>query len=598
MIEEAKKHSAIEYICLVFKTDKRLIFYLIYDVLLELFYTLAPIGMIGILTDVYTKDQTDEGFKTIIFVLLAFTFGKVLISIFNMIFRNEMYDRSYRFVQNKVTKNLYKKIQEIDFATYQSSEFLNIYQKAVDDATGYMWSTFWNFNSFVSSLVSLIGLGAILSFINPIILVYSVLVGVISYLISHKRATVNQVLSDKNMQNIRERGYVKRTFYLKDASIDVKTTDISSMYLDLNDNIGDRVINNIDKYMTKTNGLAAINIILIRSIYAIALAFVAYTAIGSSNVVIITSLVSASVSLSETISWLSDGVASLKENLVHRKEYYRVIDQTCKIEKSGTVNELEDFESIKFKNVSFKYTADAEHSLESVSLTINKNDKIAIVGENGAGKTTFIKLLLRLYDPNNGDIFYNDINYKDIKPSSLREKFITVFQNYQIYALSVAENILLRKIESKEDEELVIDALKKVGLYEKISRLEKGIHTICTKEFDKDGAEFSGGERQKLVIARIFASRSKILVLDEPNSALDPLAEKNIFEEIFKFANDKTLIFISHRFSTTINADKIYLFDEGKLKEEGTHKDLMSKDTEYKRMFNIQAEKYQSEVNK
>ena len=144
--------------------------------------------------------------------------------------------------------------------------------------------------------------------------------------------------------------------------------------------------------------------------------------------------------------------------------------------------------------------------------------------------------------------------------------------------------------------EEVINALKKVGLYEKINSLDKGIHTICTKEFDKNGIEFSGGERQKLVIARIFATESNILVLDEPNSALDPLAEKNIFEEIFKYANNKTLIFISHRFSTTINADKIYLFDEGQIKESGTHKELMNMNAEYKRMFDIQAEKYRKEV--
>ena len=208
-------------------------------------------------------------------------------------------------------------------------------------------------------------------------------------------------------------------------------------------------------------------------------------------------------------------------------------------------------------------------------------------------KDTFIKLLLRLYDPSSGEILFNGINYKEYNSKDIRNQFATVFQDYQIYAVSIAENILLRKCENEEDELTVIDALKKVGVYEKVKKLEKGIHTICTKEFDENGIEFSGGEKQKFVIARVFAQNSPILLLDEPNSALDPLAERHIFDEIFKYSVDKTLIFISHRFSTTILSDRIYLFSDGRILESGNHDELMNiENGEYKRMFNIQAEEY------
>lgn len=593
---KSKKHTSFEYIKLIFSIDKRLWFFLIFDVSTSLFYNLAPIGIVGYITNIYKNNPTTEGYKNILITLTIFTIFKLVLSAFNMVLRNELDGKSYRYINNWVAKKLYAKILEVDYDTYQSTDFLNIYQKAVDEASGYMHAVFWNVNTLLSGLVSILGIGVILSTVNPIVIIYSILIGVISYFISHLNAKLNHKLSEKNMQNVRERAYVKRTFYLKDSAIDVKTTDISSMYLDLNDEIGNRVLKNIDKYGIKTNSLMSLNIVLMRSIYAVALSFVAYASIQARDIVMISALISASVSLSELISDISTSISSLKENIIHKKDYYRVMDQTSIIENSGNISELDDMQYLEFKNVSFKYNNSEKMSIDNINIKIHKNEKIAIVGENGAGKTTFIKLLLRLYDPTNGNIYYNDLEYKDIVPKCLRNKFVTVFQNYQIYALTVAENILLRKVENEEDEILVINALKKVGLYEKINSLDKGIHTICTKEFDKNGIEFSGGERQKLVIARIFATESNILVLDEPNSALDPLAEKNIFEEIFKYANNKTLIFISHRFSTTINADKIYLFDEGQIKESGTHKELMNMNAEYKRMFDIQAEKYRKEV--
>ena len=591
-----KKHTSFEYIKLIFSIDKRLWFFLIFDVSTSLFYNLAPIGIVGYITNIYKNNPTTEGYKNILITLTIFTIFKLVLSAFNMVLRNELDGKSYRYINNWVAKKLYAKILEVDYDTYQSTDFLNIYQKAVDEASGYMHAVFWNVNTLLSGLISILGIGVILSTVNPIVIIYSILIGVISYFISHLNAKLNHKLGEKNMQNVRERAYVKRTFYLKDSAIDVKTTDISSMYLDLNDEIGNRVLKNIDKYGIKTNSLMSLNIVLMRSIYAVALSFVAYASIQTRDIVMISALISASVSLSELISDISTSISSLKENIIHKKDYYRVMEQTSIIENSGNINELDDMQYLEFKNVSFKYNNAEKMSIDNINIKIHKNEKIAIVGENGAGKTTFIKLLLRLYDPTNGNIYYNDLEYKDIVPKCLRNKFVTVFQNYQIYALTVAENILLRKVANEEDEILVINALKKVGLYEKINSLDKGIHTICTKEFDKNGIEFSGGERQKLVIARIFATESNILVLDEPNSALDPLAEKNIFEEIFKYANNKTLIFISHRFSTTINADKIYLFDEGQIKESGTHKELMNMNAEYKRMFDIQAEKYRKEV--
>lgn len=590
-----KKHSCGEYIKLIFKIDKRFIFMLLMEIISNLFYYLVPVGIVTYLGTIYQNNPTKDGYKFILIACAIFTIARMTISALNIYIFSIINDRIYRYINYYVLNTLYKKIETIDYDTYQSSDFLNNYQKAANDSADEMFNTFWNASQILSSLVSLMGLGTIFTLINPLIIVYSVVIGVICYFIFSLIAKIWYKLSEKNRQKVRERAYVKRIFFLKDSSIDIKTSKLSQMYLNKNNEIGDQIIRNIDKYSTKRVFLSSLCKILMRSIFVMCLAFTAYTTIKEKNIIILASLITASTSLTDIISTLSNSIAGFRETVVYRHDYYRVIDTLNEIETTGKTfeEELKEFKTLEFQNVTFKYPKNEQNTIIDLNLKINEKDKIAIVGENGAGKTSFIKLLLRLYDPINGSIYINEINYKDILPKKIRQQFVCVFQNYQIFAGTVAENVLLRKCENEQDEELVKMALSKVGLISKIESLEKGIHTICTKEFDKDGIELSGGERQKLVIARIFASNAPVLVLDEPNSALDPIAEKKIFEEIFDYSINKTLIFISHRFSTTIRADRIYLFNNGKIEESGTHQELMNIESgNYRRMFLIQAEEY------
>lgn len=588
-----KKHSNFEYIKMIFSMDKRLLGIMIFSVLSTVVWDLMPIGIVAYILSIYQKDPTQNGFLLIVIICGVFALVKVLFSGFSMFIYNQMTNRINRRLSYLVNKKLYEKIESIDYETYQSSEFLNNYQKVLDNGVSNMIDTYWNFSNIVERIISLLSLGTIFSLINPLIMVYGVVCGVIGYFISIKISKLYHTNSEKNKQNIRERGYVRRVFYLKEPAVDLRTTNINSLYLDMNDEIGDKVIKNIDKYILKVNIYSSLNEVLMQSILAFSLAFITSLVIETQNIVILASLVAAVSSLSNGIWSLSAAVSAIKESIIYKQDYYRVMDTECGLETTydHNITSLGDFNKITFDNVFFGYGD--KPVLNNITLSINKGDRIAVVGENGAGKTTLVKLLLRLYDPNKGDIKYNNYNYKDIDPNLIRDNFNTVFQNYQIYAVSIAENVLMRKLENEDDERIVEEALKKVGLLDKIKSYDEGIRTICTKEFDENGIEFSGGERQKLVLARIFASASPIILLDEPNSALDPLAEKHIFDEIFQYTKDKTLIFISHRFSTTVNVDKIYLFKEGEIFESGSHEELMNiQNGEYRRMFNVQAEEY------
>jgi ATP-binding cassette subfamily B protein len=249
--------------------------------------------------------------------------------------------------------------------------------------------------------------------------------------------------------------------------------------------------------------------------------------------------------------------------------------------------------SIEYKNVGFSYPFDKDKTvLHNINFHIEKNKRIALVGCNGSGKTTLIKLLLRLYDVSEGEIFLGGKNIKEYDLSGLRNSYGLLFQDFQQFPITIGENVLMREIETEQDEQLVWDALKKAGISEKIKECRNGIYTKLTKEFDETGVSFSGGEIQKLMLARVFAQKQKILVLDEPSSALDALSENFIFDEIFNNVSDKTVIFITHRLGAAKNADEIILLKDGAIIEKGTHKELMELNGEYAQMYGIQSQRY------
>ena len=248
-------------------------------------------------------------------------------------------------------------------------------------------------------------------------------------------------------------------------------------------------------------------------------------------------------------------------------------------------------ESIEFRNVSFAYKD--IRVLENLNMKFEGKKTYALVGHNGAGKSTIIKLLLRFYDPTEGEIFLNGRNIKEYNLQKYRALFATAFQDNRMFSMSVADNVVLgENIPPEKKEEVVTQALKLSGVYEKVMSLPKGIDTTLTREFDDEGAVLSGGEFQKIVVSRAFARDCPVKVFDEPSSALDPIAEYMLFDNILKACRDNTLLFISHRLSSVQNADYVFLLEKGKVREEGTHRQLMEKNGAYADMYTKQAQNY------
>lgn len=301
------------------------------------------------------------------------------------------------------------------------------------------------------------------------------------------------------------------------------------------------------------------------------------------------------------ISSFSSNIKSLLNQIITIRQYtiyYEAFEKYINTEDifSNTHDNILKLPSdnicIEFKNVSFKYPHSSQYALYNINAVINKGDKIAIVGHNGAGKSTFIKLLLRIYEPTDGEITINGMNINSISYSNYLSLFSTVFQDYKLFAQSILENITFQQEMYKINN--VYDILNYLGIENKINELESGINTQIYKLFDDDGYIPSEGEAQKIAFARALYKNAAIMILDEPSSSLDPQAEFEMYELFSKIADEKTCIFISHRLAISKFCNNILVFSKGTLIEKGNHHELMKRNNLYAKLYNMQIKFYEN----
>ena len=291
------------------------------------------------------------------------------------------------------------------------------------------------------------------------------------------------------------------------------------------------------------------------------------------------------------VTGLVSGLALLRENNEYLLQQYRFLDLpndmyqgTLAVEKRDDI----DYE-IAFQDVSFRYPGTENWVLRHVDMKFRVGDKLAIVGENGSGKTTFIKLLCRLYDPTEGRILLNGIDITRYRYEEYLSLFSVVFQDYRLFQFSLAD-IVASSLEW--DEEKVRRCLVQAGFGDRLAQLEKGIHTGLGRDYENDGIDLSGGEAQKVALARALYKDAPFVVLDEPTAALDPIAEAAVYENFRNIVEHKTAVFISHRLSSCRFCDDIIVFDKGQLVQRGRHDVLAEQEGKYRQLWNAQAQYY------
>ncbi len=528
--------------------------------------------------------------------MILIVVGKLLIDLLAYI---DVYTVRIKFeikCESYLNNLIFKKAQEVELGCYENPDFFDKYNRAtwVVDRGGFkriIEGSAWT----IGSLLSFVLLVSYLISIDPFLLVF-ILCPVIVIILRVKKNEV-ELEKDKAMTPYeRQKDYIRRTILLKDFAKEIKTTDIFTVVKRRFREAIDKNIDVINEYGWRVALLEVVSDFFGEIIpVAGGFGYGCYRLIVLQNLPIaeFSVLISAITTARNKLNQLAHYFAMQQKHCLWVQNMREFLEYEPQIK--GGERMPGDFESLEFRNVSFRYTQDAEDTLQNISFTVNKGETVAVVGHNGAGKTTLSKLIMRLYDVTEGEILYNGINIKEYDLLKYREKFASVFQDYRIFAMTVAENVLVEEV-TAENAPLARKALKMGGVYDKISSLPQKENTILTREFDDEGALLSGGQSQKVSIARLFASKFDIAVLDEPSSALDPVAESKMYDSLMEGTKGKTVLYISHRLSSATRSDKILVFAGGRLIESGTHEELMAQGGEYCEMFTLQAAGYREEA--
>ncbi len=569
--------------------------YVIFNVLLSL--ENIPRRLLNVLVVQYMVDAAVLGgnFRSILLVGLLY----LVYCLVSMVGRH-LFVELYRIpkeekIRKNIRYNLYQKASKLDISCYDDASFYDKYTKAFVSADEKCISVFNKLIKLLGALLSIGTLSSVILSLSPIVVIAAFLGCTLSLLADFYRGRLAYRKDEALTPINRKLNYVNQVFHLKSYAKDVRTETLTELlFQDYETTYRDK-IKQVERFGKKKAVLSILFDTPLESTDMFMWLFIAYQIIkGSLGAGSFMALSNAAWSLSNQLRGLFKVVTDLNKDSIYIEnirvfENYTVHVSNAEYPLNISAKEVK---TLAVKDCSFSYDEKASHVVKHISFSASKGEKISIVGHNGAGKSTIVKLLLRLYDPTQGGILLNGVDYRSYDLTQLRNCFSVVFQDYQYYAYTIAENILMRPVKNSGDEQTVWGALKKVGLFDKIQKLPLGIHTQITKEFGNDGVVFSGGEFQKLAIARALVKDTPIVIMDEPSSALDPISEDELHNLMTDLFRDKILIIISHKLSMTKKSDTILYLDHGEIAEMGSHEDLLQANRGYATMWNLQSEKY------
>ena len=557
---------------------------------------ILPNNLIRVIGVKYIIDIVTEGtdLQRIFYAVVIIALVLILSTVISWLFREFYWNMEREWLYYRLNQKLYDKARSLDLESYDNPEFYNNFILTIESSSGNIQNLLGLVRMYVGHIISLVTVSSVLFTIDPWCLVI-ILAVICNFLPISKR--VGSLMMERRIDNAkyhRRSDYFQRIFYLQDYAKEVRMNNITPLLMDRYNDAADDVINNQKKYWNKISalnciqkvGVQGLGFMFILPLYLGYCVLVKETLSAGDFVATFNGAHSVAMSFQFLTIW---ALARFSEQGKMIDKYREFLGADFKIKNGGKAAKKTEPKEIRIKNLSFTYPNNDKPTLEDINLTIKPYEKIALVGYNGAGKTTLTNLLLRLYDATDGEILIDGENIKDVTADSHRDRFAAVFQDFQIFSCSLGENVAL---DVNPDEDRVWEALKHSGFNKK---LKNGIDSELLREFDDEGVMLSGGEAQKTAIARAFYKDCPYVILDEPSANLDPVAEYNLNQAMIEAADRKTVIFISHRLSTTVNADRIYVMENGRIIESGSHQELMELNGTYAYMFNLQAEKYKTE---
>ena len=569
-------------------------YYFVLKSALSLLLSFIPIVKIyiwKIIIDLLISASANEMLTGLVkYAILYFTVHLVQELIIKM---SQYIEYKYNDKVNYYVENLLlEQFAAVDLGFYDSSEYRDKLNQV------------WDIKSSVTALASLFfaQVQTLLSFIVSLILfarwnaAYALVIVLCSLPIIFVEWKVNQLdinFSMQNQKNERAMRYFKYIFTNYDNSLEIKLYNIKDFLIGKYIDSWKEYYKNRKKFTAKIAALMFVSLLISTFVsqlllYILLIGKIAKKIISIGDAMYYMSLFhnlyNSTVSLIRIIS--SSNAAFVRLNAV--KEF---INQKPMVQKNGVLT-LDKIQKIEFSHVYFRYPGKENYVLEDCSFTMEAGQQIGLVGENGCGKSTIVKLILRLYDVEEGEILLNGIDIMEYDIEKYRAMFSVLFQDFIKYSFTLRENVSLSDIEKSDNDERIKDALSKSEMSELVSTWDKGLETPLTRSFEPDGKELSGGQWQRIALSRVFFADRDFVILDEPSASLDVFAEEKIFHQFQQLSGNRSSIIISHRLSSIVAADKILVLKNGRIWEQGKHRELLSKNGYYSELFYAQAQSY------
>ena len=573
----------------IFKHTPFMVFgYLFFDVLANLPWTLSNVVLLKYIIDVATEGKE---YYRIAVALVFFVVFVVITNLLTTLFYEVSMPKQKEKLYFAVYKTIYEKAAKMDYEAYDNPEYYNDLVLAMNSMNERAYTVLQDAQDVLTNVISVLTIGAVIVSIDPVCLLFVIVCVAIMTPIGRLIAKVNVERTEAMTPLDRKNLYFSRVFYLQDYAKELRLSRAGAMVeRRYNQNVFDR-IKTISPYLTKQWKLyfCQESLPMTLLIYLGITLLMGYKAIVTKEVTMgdFAATFNGASSISTSVFALTSHLAiNVRENGLYVEKFRRFMNAKEKMISGTKTTVFEKPPVIRFENVSFRYPGTEKYVLRNINLEISPYKKIALVGYNGAGKTTLTNLLLRLYDVTDGAITIDGVNIKEWDIKEYHKNFAAVFQDFSLFGATLGENVSMDDCPQKEKVE---EAIKAADFNRK---LPDGTDSILLREFDDAGVSLSGGEAQKIAIARAFYKECPFAILDEPSANLDPVAEYALNQSMTKAANDKTVLFISHRLSTTVMADEIYMLEKGEIIEHGSHEELMKLDGKYAYMFKLQAEKY------
>lgn len=504
-----------------------------------------------------------------------------------------------RLLGERVARTMWHKV--LDVATsvplrhFESSEFFNRLQRVESNALSRPYQVTQGLITMAGALAASIGVGAVLVSISPLLLPLLVIGGVPVLLTSRRESRLEFEFSVAQTPVLRLREYLALIQTGRDEAKEVRAFGLAGWLRERFDRAYSQHLGDLTSHVKRRSLLSVVGNVGTSLVLMLTLAVLVWMIVqGRVTVAGAGAAIVAIRMLAGQVQALFAGVQRIFESglfLDDLSDFLRHRDRAVRDEDRPSAPA--GFDAIRADGVTFRYPGQDRDAVHAVDLTLRAGEVVAIVGENGSGKTTLSKLVAGLYEPDDGTIRWDGTDVREWSATSLRSRISVIFQDYVRYALTALDNVAIGRVSEPPDEERAWDAVRAAGAGRAIESLPGGFSTPLSRMF-AGGRELSGGQWQRVAIARGFYRDAPLVILDEPSAALDPRAEHDLFASLRDQLAGRTVLFISHRFSTVRSADRIYVMDEGKVVEHGSHDELMARAGLYAELFTLQAAAYLS----